>query len=348
MSRVGGGGRLRWLVGLAAALLVLAAIGRAWRVWGPSSSTHAVRLGSGTLLLCVWNVENLFDDRDDPGLVDEVEDWMGRAPGVAADKARRVATALLSVGGGRGPDLIGVLEVENRRALEMLRAALNERLDVSDRYDWVVHEESRSGRRIEPAWLGRVRIVGGATSARRRGGSRRIVEAILDAGGGRAHLILSHWTSRRTPDSDDQRAGYARELRARVDALLARDPDAAVLVAGDFNEEPGSPIVRRLTAGTGLVDLMASVDPARRATLVYRGRGYAFDQMLGTRGLVNGRGWRVAAGSAEVLDGPPFRAPVRGDRRPWRYGGPNHVGERGLSDHFPIAVRLMSPAGAAR
>lgn len=339
MRRAGGHRSRRSAVWVVCAILVVLAIW-VWRTQQFASFRQDVGSRKGSVDVCVWNVENLFDDRDDPALDDDVEDWMGQQPGIALEKCRRIARALRSLNSGRGPDLIGVMEVENRRALEMLRTALNDGLSGSDRYEWVVHRDDRTGRRIEPAWIGRLPMEEGTPSRRRRGGPRRIVHALVKDGEQPLHLLLSHWTSRRTQDSDDQRAGYARELRARVEEILDGDPGAAVLVAGDFNEELGTPVARELTGGAGLIDLLAGVDPTHRATLVYRGHGYAYDQMLGTRGAVAGPRWHVIADSAAVLDGKPFREPGRNDSRPWRFGGPDWVGERGYSDHFPIEVRL--------
>ena len=31
----------------------------------------------GTFLFCFWNVENLYDDNDDPKIHDEMENWFG-------------------------------------------------------------------------------------------------------------------------------------------------------------------------------------------------------------------------------------------------------------------------------
>jgi endonuclease/exonuclease/phosphatase family metal-dependent hydrolase len=331
--------------GALATVLVLAAL--VWRYLPGTQRADSLRSGE-SLLVCIWNVENLFDDQDDLALEDEIEDWMAREPRWVEEKARRVAEALRLLGGGRGPDLIGLMEVENRRALELARAALNEGRSGGERYEWLVHRDLRTGRRIEPAWLARVPIRPGSPGARRRGGSRRIVEAVLELDPQQPiHLLLSHWTSRRQARSGEQRAGYARELRLRLDELRSRDPNVAVVLAGDFNEEAGTPVLRLLTDGAGLIDLLASVEPHRQPTLVYQGRGYGYDHVWATRSAVAGLGWRVEPGSADVVDGPPLREPKRTDRRPWRFGGPGHVGARGYSDHFPVIFRLVKTGAVA-
>src|SRR3954471_15966888 len=67
-------------------------------------------------LFCSWNAENLFDDQDDPKSHDEDEDWFGRHPEMVRRKVELLADALLRQNEGRGPDILALVEVENRRA----------------------------------------------------------------------------------------------------------------------------------------------------------------------------------------------------------------------------------------
>ncbi len=323
--------------------------------------------GTNQLLVCIWNVENLFDDIDDPGLIDDIEDWMGRVPGVSADKCQRIAQALRTHNGGRGPDVIGLTEVENRRALEALRVELNKGLVGTDRYEYFVHRDNRQGRRIEPAFLSRVPMVDGdpirpGKRASSRFAWRRIVHAIITPDDRPLHLLLSHWTSRRTQNSDRQRFGYAQALRVEMDRLRAGNPRIDLLVAGDFNEEPDSPLIRNvlgaatpppvlgpLPDGT-VVNLMLGIDPDHRATMVYRGKGDTFDQILATSGLFDSQGWRVRPRSAAVRDDPWLSERGTSRPTPWRFGDRETHKERGFSDHYAVTVVLDAvgpPAASA-
>src|SRR4051794_17026575 len=56
--------------------------------------------GSGepaTFLFCSWNVENLFDDVDDPNLHDSHEDWFGNDPAAFREKVDHLADGLLKM-----------------------------------------------------------------------------------------------------------------------------------------------------------------------------------------------------------------------------------------------------------
>ena len=62
-------------------------------------------------------------------------------------------------------------------------------------------------------------------------------------------LIAAHLKSRlATPDADEaeERLGEARVLRGILDARLAREPDAKLIVLGDFNDAKDSAAIREL------------------------------------------------------------------------------------------------------
>src|SRR4051812_16803769 len=65
---------------------------------------------AGTFLFCAWNVENFYDDQDDPKIHDEMEDWFGADPAAFREKVDHLATALLKMNGGAGPDVACLCE----------------------------------------------------------------------------------------------------------------------------------------------------------------------------------------------------------------------------------------------
>jgi hypothetical protein len=303
-------------------------------------------------LFCTWNVENLFDDEDDPSNADEVEDWFGRNPLAAREKVDLLAQALRARNGGLGPDILVVVEVENRRAAELLRDALNAGLPPERRYGGLVHRDNRSGRRIEPAVLTRLPVRDDLT---RDFAPLRILEAHLE-GPGHAPLVVlaSHWTSRLRDGSDARREVYADALYRAVGDLLRSDPEADVVIAGDFNDEPGDPSVARslhAVADPGLVrdslrrdgpllllDLTARLDPETDGTYHYNGRWQVLDHIVAAPGLLDPPGWVVRPETLRVENGPGLR--TGRDGRPWRFGGPTNRNPRGPSDHFAVTVRM--------
>ena len=104
--------------------------------------------GGASLTIMTFNVENLFDNLDDPGKEDrtylaladkqnrehraacneiEVDRWRAQClewdwnDAVIEKKLRILANVILQVGNGRGPDIIALQEVENLDILERLR-----------------------------------------------------------------------------------------------------------------------------------------------------------------------------------------------------------------------------------
>jgi hypothetical protein len=308
--------------------------------------------GAGGYLFCTWNVENLFDDEDDPSNADEVEDWFGRNPLAVREKVGLLAQALRAQNGGLGPDILVVVEVENRRAAELLRAALNDGLPPDRRYAALVHRDNRTGRRIEPAVLTRLPVRDDLTRAFP---PQRILEAHIEGPGGAPLVVLaSHWTSRLRDGSGARRAAYARTLYRAVGALVRSDPEADILLAGDFNDEPGDPsvaehlhaaadpgLVRESLRGNGpllLLDLTARLDPSRDGTYCFNGRWEVLDHVVASPGLLDPPGWRVLPETLRVEHGAGLR--FGRDGRPWRFGGAANGNPRGPSDHFAVSVRL--------
>lgn len=99
--------------------------------------------------------------------------------------------------------------------------------------------------------------------------------------------------------SSVKRTGQALEARLLVDQLLSVDSEAMVVVAGDFNADTREMPVRLLLArveDTGsealasrvLVPLEATVDPARRYSVVHEGTGFLLDHLLASTRLARG------------------------------------------------------------
>ena len=82
---------------------------------GPRSPTPGI--GPRTVVLCVWNVENLFDDRDDRRRQpdEEFDSWFVTDPDSRRKKYERIAETLVRLNAGHGPDILAANEVESVR-----------------------------------------------------------------------------------------------------------------------------------------------------------------------------------------------------------------------------------------
>jgi predicted extracellular nuclease len=110
-------------------------------------------------------------------------------------------------------------------------------------------------------------------------GSKRLflVNLHLRSKGGDDPLFGSRQPPRRP--SETQRSHQARVVSAFVEELLGVDPEAAIVILGDFNEHPFRPPLQELT-GRGLTNLIERVPPMDRYTYVYRGNSQVLDYIL--------------------------------------------------------------------
>jgi predicted extracellular nuclease len=94
-----------------------------------------------------------------------------------------------------------------------------------------------------------------------------------------------------------KRMSQALEVRWLVDQILDDDPDAWIIVAGDFNAEPTAVPVLAIRgdvestgngdlAGRVLVPIEQTIPEPSRFTLLYQGRGEMIDHMLVTRSML--------------------------------------------------------------
>ncbi len=152
------------------------------------------------------------------------------------------------------------------------------------------------------------------------GVERPILHVTLDVGGVPLHVVNVHLKSKiptpipgamidnftwRSADtwaegvfvSSMKRMAQAVEVRRLVDTILDADPDARIVVAGDFNAAPDEiPVmaIRGAVEDTGngdlggrvLVPIENTVPESSRYTLFHRGRGEMLDHLLVTRNLL--------------------------------------------------------------
>lgn len=345
--------RLSWpyVVGVAFALLLVVVLRDAL---GPSQlPPHTQTItpgGRSEFLFCLWNAENLFDDRDDgrkgPGDRD-YDPLYAERPALLKQKLAKLTDALLTLNDGKGPDILAIVEVEGVRAAELLKEALNARLaDPAWHYQHLLMKEVASGRHIAPAIITRLPVR--ADRTRSLASRLRIVQGHIEVGGKELVVIASHWTSR-LQEGDEGRTNYADKIYGACNAMYLSNPAVDFLVCGDFNDTPQDDSVTRHLHSTAdpraarsgpplqLFNPLAAKDPEQFGTHYYR-RWFIFDQVLVSPGMLDDAGWSYAPESVQVIN--TLTKPGDRLKRPWRFGSENEKGPRGYSDHFPVTARL--------
>jgi endonuclease/exonuclease/phosphatase family metal-dependent hydrolase len=315
------------------------------------SRSPAVSATPEGYLFCFWNVENFFDDQEDDRLQGpdrEYDRWFANDPAMLKLKLAHLSEALIDMNAGRGPDIIALAELESQRAGELLRDALNSRLvDPSLHYQHVLFKDPHGGRHISTAIITRLSVLGNRTQI--HGRRLRILEGHIEVNGHDLVVLATHWTSRLTDKTGDQRAKYGDQCYGVYYGMYRSNPEVDFLVCGDFNDPPDAPSVTEHLHATGdletmrsgakpmLLDLFAGKDPNHFGTHYNQTHWYIFDQIVVSPGLLDGKGWSCDPASAQTVN--TLVRPGDKHRKPWRFGNGKDR-DHGYSDHFPVTVRL--------
>jgi len=191
--------------------------------------------------------------------------------------------------------------------------------------------------------------------------ARDILEATIDIDGHPLIVFVNHWKSRASDAVAEQaRRLNAQTLRERLEAILAENPSADVLVAGDFNSQYnqtktnphlGKTAVNNVLGSQGdeastaaakaysLYNLWHELPPSQRFSDEYDGNWGTLMQMMITPGLYDHQGVQYVDNSfgIVILDGVNTAGPLKRPRR-WTNAGAGG----GFSDHFPISARFRT------
>lgn len=320
--------------------------------------------------IMTFNVENLFDTRDDPGKDDatylplaqkqnnehraaceliEVARWREQclnwdwSEEVLERKLRAVADAILHYDGGRGPDIVVLQEVENLGVLERLR---REYLSAAG-YNPGILIEGDDLRGIDVAFLSRLPLAREPVlhklrfpgfAAQRVADTRGILEATFRLPDG--NLLTGFAVHFPAPF-------HPREMRlqafAQLEALRTRLPaDRYVFAAGDFNTtaaEDAEHAVFKTLSGEGWVVAHRAGCGGCRGTHYYGpADSWSFlDTILFAPPRDGAARWRVT--DVRLANG--YAAHVTTAGTPARFQLPEATG---VSDHWPLALRLEPAA----
>lgn len=293
-----------------------------------------------------WNVENLFDVRDDPKTEDNdftpdgSYHWTYRK---MQAKIQGIAKTLVMAD---LPDVVGLGEVENKY---VLRELCNGTPLQKAGYRYV-HHDSPDRRGIDVALIyrqDRFRVLRDSVvnvSDSAEGFFTRdilVVEGVT-ASGDTVGIVLNHWPSKRGgEEAEERRVSIATTLRRLMNDLYERHPGCAVIAMGDMNSTADE---APMTVGMGFGHDSINAEGIRNLTLrlprdwgshKFQGQWDYIDQVL----LLAGDGWLVGDLKLlcydHLLTGEKNRPGVRPRRT---NQGPRYEG--GLSDHLPLRLRL--------
>ena len=296
-----------------------------------------------------WNVENLFDCKDDSRkndnefLPDAKRNW---TPYRYWEKVRNLAKGIIASGDEYVPDLVGLCEVENDSCLYDLtrRSPLRE---AGYRF---VMTDSPDQRGIDVALLYQrakfkllqhqsIRI---PHKQLKRGATRDILHVVGQVvSGDTLDVMVCHFPSRSggQAESEPYRIFVAETLKHHVDSLLEVRSQPYIIVMGDFNDYPTDKSLKRLCSDNGLQNLMKE---KKGGTYRYRGEWGVLDQFIVSGSLLKKKSnIRTSKAKAQVLRHAFLleEDDRYGGNKPFRtYNGMKYQG--GFSDHLPISLDL--------
>lgn len=313
--------------------------------------------------IAFYNVENLFDTKDDENVNDEeytpAKGWTNEK---YQQKLKNLERVISEIGTNEkqtnSPTIIGVCEVENRGVLEDLVKMPK----LAAKEFAVIHFDSPDGRGIDTGFLYQKKYFTPTSYANIPlmiknfdGSGKRVytrdqllVTGYLD--GEEMHFIVNHWPSR---SGGEKRSSTYREAagalnRKIMDSLVKINPNAKIITMGDLNDGAYNKSVKKEIGAklkkTELKEPRDIYNPFEQmakdgyASLFYRDSGDIFDQILISQQFVLEDFSTFQYWKAGIYN-KPYMIQQTGQYK--GYPLRNSPSEPGFSDHFPVYIYLV-------
>ncbi len=308
--------------------------------------------------LVFYNVENLFDTKDDPKTLDDDFTPAGKKNWSDNRYDRKIAQLTKVIKSmterhGYNPAIIGLSEIENRKVVEDLA----KKLSSPGKEYVVVHEESGDRRGIDVALMYRSDLMSEMTHEALRisfiKGNYRSRDILYVKtkmiNGEELNVFVNHWPSRRegAKESEPKRVAAARALRSKVDEVMGDDKNAKIIIVGDFNDYPDNLSITSELGATGdfktksdLYNLAYVLNANDKGTYNYKGDWGMLDQAIVTKSLLEGEGISTTAQGMKIYQEKfmMYYDKKHHESYPSRTYGYKYYG--GFSDHLPIIVEF--------
>ncbi len=307
-------------------------------------------------IVAFYNVENLFDTIDDPDKFDDEFTPEGKREWTEKryeNKIYKISGTIkdLALKNGVPPFLMGLTEIENEKVLKDLQFHLpayqyihyeskDERgIDVALMYDpekfFVTHSE--------PIYIDLSQV------SEEEDYTRDILYVNGSYQNQLIHIFVGHLPSKRNQDINLEKRIFAlRNLAKKIDSIYQKEPQPAIIIMGDMNENPTRQILRDEIGFTSDIEKVREgvfynpfIDEFEKGgySLYHKNDGMLFDQIILSPYFFS-KGSKLKYSFADVFDDlklkewqPKFK------NKPYRtYVGRKYLG--GYSDHFPVFVEF--------
>ncbi len=337
--------------------LLFAAAMLPWLISCAQSAKNTMKSVNHSFTAAFYNVENLYDTKDDPKINDNEFTPSGKVPWTEdrlEAKINHVRQVLTDITSPAMPDLVGLAEIENKQVLEMLVSSAG----INKIKYGIVHYDSPDERGIDVALLynpATFKVISSEPLTVVLPDNDLTRDILYVKGklstGEILHIFINHWPSRREGSeiSASKRMTAADVLRAKIDAVQKLEKKSNIIILGDFNDEPAD---ISITQGVKSLNPDQVITGNKLYSLLYpefkKGEGSLFykDWDLFDQVIVSGNIISAKKGlSTSVHNAGIFRAEYllfknhAGESRPNRtMSGSRYFG--GYSDHLPVYVKF--------
>ncbi len=302
-----------------------------------------------------YNLENLFDVKDDEDTLDDdftpdgYKNWTKKRYHKKLSKLSKTISKIGLEFTENPSILIGLAEVENKEVIkDLLKTKPLKEYDYS-----YIHYESPDERGIDTALLyddEKFEVIHSEPiplliydDEGQRDTTRDILYVKGRLNKEEVHVFVNHWPSRRSGEdvTQEKRIAAAETLKAFMRKVEETHLDPNYIVMGDFNANPNSESIKVLLKDSNLHNPMEKLHfTAEQGTSNYNGKWSMFDQILISYSFLNYEKKTHSFEQAKIFN-EAFLKEYKGKYKgnPFRtYAGKKYLG--GYSDHFPVYIQL--------
>ena len=312
-----------------------------------------------------YNLENLFDIKDDSLTLDEISPIMEieyNRENIYRQKINNMAKVISQIGRAKtniAPTIIGVAEIENHNVLKDLLSSPHLK---NEAYNYI-HYDSPDRRGIDVALLYNSNFFSPIQHEvfelklwNEEGYPIYTRDQLLVSGylqNELIHIIVNHWPSRR---GGTARSSFKREKAAYlnvqiIEKLRKNDPNAKIIIMGDLNDDPIDKSIKSVLLNSENFPDNNLYNPSEELfkngenTLVYRDQLNMFDQIILSKSLLNKDKKKDLNDFKLYKAGvfkPNYLITSKGKYKgyPFRsFAGAHYTG--GYSDHYPVYIYVI-------